>query len=309
MVGKARRYLTVILLAGALAGVAVLVAVLGHSRSRLGPALPAGRAVVATASISPRAPLFGDTVTARVEVLADRRLVLPDTLRLEPDFRPYQLVGAVERTREDVGETSRLRFEFRLSCLTADCPPARSFRQFAFPRAVIVYFGRGRRTVDGVEWPEFEVASRLSARDLTRPALRGDLSLPSVSYRLRPETLAAGLLAGAALLILAAGGGLAYALRRPAPSPAPERGEVSQASPLERALALVRAAVENGESSEKRKALERLARELGRSGRTALAARARRLAWSERDPPRSAIDGLSAGVRRAIAEGSDDGAP
>jgi hypothetical protein len=77
---------------------------------------------------------------------------------------------------------------------------------------------------------------------------------------------------------------------------------VEDVPPLERALALAREASVNGSGADGRKALERLARELGRAGLEELGGRARRLAWSPAAPTAAAVEELAGAVRAALEE-------
>jgi hypothetical protein len=77
-------------------------------------------------------------------------------------------------------------------------------------------------------------------------------------------------------------------------------------SPLERAVELAEQHSQDGSTPEQRKALERLARELGHVGHGDLAGRARRLAWSPAAPDRSDVHALTADVRAATAPEEDE---
>jgi hypothetical protein len=97
------------------------------------------------------------------------------------------------------------------------------------------------------------------------------------------------LIAAGALLALAAGFLLAGAVRG---KPVSLRLRIpAHLTPLERALALVRVAADD-EPTEARKALERLAAELRRSGYRDLASNAGQLAWSAQDPSPRALQKL-----------------
>ena len=93
----------------ALVAVGVLVAVLvlrddGSSTEALDRAQPLEARVV----VSPRVVLFGDTVTARVQVALDRARIDPDSLRVEAEFAPWQLVRAPQRIRRDAAREKQL---------------------------------------------------------------------------------------------------------------------------------------------------------------------------------------------------------
>jgi hypothetical protein len=75
-------------------------------------------------------------------------------------------------------------------------------------------------------------------------------------------------------------------------------------SAIERALELALASSVNGGTPEQRRALERLARELGAEGMEALTERARRLAWSPAPPARVEVEALADDVRRETGAGA-----
>jgi Flp pilus assembly protein TadB len=75
---------------------------------------------------------------------------------------------------------------------------------------------------------------------------------------------------------------------------------VDKRSPLEQALALVRESSDAGEPD--RRALERLAVELRRTGDPSLATDASRLAWSHDRPRPAGVAPLSDEVQRTISE-------
>jgi hypothetical protein len=294
-----RRALVVafVLLAGAVA--AALALLLGPAGGATVPQL-AGRAAVAEAEIEPRAHLFGDSISARVDVVADRALLDPATLRLQADFEPYEPVGPVTVERRDVGGLSRLRFSVPLRCIGPDCIPPTARRVFAFDPAAVVADGRAVATV---EWPEVEATSRVTQSGLVDSEAvihvhwRANMTeLPAVSYRVEPALaaaalggLAGALAAGAAVLLVAA---LRPARRQPPPLP-----------PLERALALLEAARREGGVEEQRRALDLVAAELHRRGEPALAEDASTLAWSRPLPAPDATEALSDRVALLVAQG------
>jgi hypothetical protein len=75
--------------------------------------------------------------------------------------------------------------------------------------------------------------------------------------------------------------------------------EVDTRPPLERALELARLASQNGGTPERRKALERVARELVGLGLPDLAARARTIAWSPAGPSADAVEQIARDARAA----------
>ena len=83
-----------VLLGAAAAGLAALVVVLVvWDRVQSSEPSAESPAIVARTDLSPRTVLFGDTVTALVEVTLDRNRVDPDSVRVEADFAPWKRVA------------------------------------------------------------------------------------------------------------------------------------------------------------------------------------------------------------------------
>ena len=127
--------------------------------------------------------------------------------------------------------------------------------------------------------------------------------LPAVTTRIGPGGLAVVLLAIAAVLV-----GIAVWLARRLWRTEPEgvvEEERAPRSPLERALDLVLADSSNGAASpDRRRALERLARELTNVGQDGLAGDARALAWA----PGPATGDDVAGFAQRVTEVTGAGA-
>jgi hypothetical protein len=168
------------------------------------------------------------------------------------------------------------------------------------PPIRIQYFLRDvrARSTATAEWPPVDVASRLGTFDLQEARWRADLDPPAVTYRMSPGWLAAGL-GGSALLLALGACLLGWRLLERRPEDEVEAGPVETRPPLERALEQVGLVSPNGASPERRRALERLARELERVEQPALAARARRLAWARGNPEPGQVDELATDVREA----------
>ncbi len=287
------------------------------------PAVPLGRSLSATRSLTPTAHLFGDTVVAEVEVVVDRDRLDPGRIRLAAAFAPYEPTGATELERDDYSRYSRLRYRMTLRCLDVECltgdvspgitpageQPAlrRAERIFRFPVAHVYYdepAGRRPRHLLRIYWPRLEALSRVSPRD---PSLtfffvspfRTTLNpLPSLSYGVSPTPLAVALLLGAALL-LALPATLAAGWLRGRRRPVPEAEETRVLPPLERAVLLVEQTGANGNAQQRREALEVLAYELDLAGSAVLALQARRLGWSAGAPSAGDAAALTGSVRDA----------
>jgi hypothetical protein len=301
-----------VLLAAAAVGIAVGVVVLrrdddGATREPTEQELALTRArVTVTGTMEPRTHLFGEPVIATIEALFDPSRVRAGTVRVEPGFRPYEVIEE-ERVESQAGDLTRVTHRYTLSCTRIGCTPNREKRQFEFPMTSVFFtiVGVGQAQ-DTVQWPPLEVVSRLGPFDLDEPRWRADTRhLPEATYRVAPLALAVGLFAAAAALVAAA---IALvALVRPRPTAEEEEAVAAERrSPLERALELAELHSQDGSTPEQRKALERLARELGHVGHGELAGRARRLAWSPAAPDRADVHALASDVREATAREEDE---
>lgn len=242
-------------------------------------ALPEGQHFAVTTSISPRTGAFGDTLTAELRILLDRRYVDPATVRPVHRFLPYRDRTTLERV--DDGNLTALTYTIKLDCLTLYCVPGGSGEETGFP---ITRIFSGSEAAREVEWPRFFVATRVREEaaapegtgeeaQVWPPAWQAAVSVPEPGYRVRPGLL--GWVVGGAGALLVAGSALAgFLLLR--------RGRLlreREVSPLDRAFALLRAARTD---EERREALEALALALDADGGPAQPAR--ELAWSQSSP-------------------------
>lgn len=293
-----RRWAAAAVVVTAAIAVAVVLLQLG------GPGAPEPSSPVSVeATLSPAAVHFGDTLTARAVVVLDPARVDVASVRLVPRFLSYRVATAVRGVRRD-GKATTLTYELALECLAAGCAPGRPQVALQFPPALLHY----RRT-DGTAgryafaWPGITIASRLDDADRANPyaSLRTDTAPPPASYDVSPDGLADGLIAGAALLVLAAGAllWLAFRRRRAPRVHVPEQPD----DPLEEALRLVREIAANGHRPELRRlALQRLVTELRAAGQPKLAESAGELAWSGGAPTPAGADELADRVEREVAE-------
>ena len=283
------------------------------------PFLPQGRAIDSSRSLSPTTHFFGDIVTARVEVRIDRRQLDPAKLRVEADFKPYELVGEAELDRRDLGQYTRMRFEYSLRCLTLGCIPeqlqtqlgsqegARGERRtFRFPPAQVRYddpSGEFPGLLRSVSWPPVTSVSRLNEAqsEAEFPFRASPEALPPPSYSASPALVVGGLLlAGLALLAWPARLGLRAWRGRRAPV---VQAAAPSLTPLQRALLLVEWARERANGDDRRRSLEVLADELERTGAATLSGQASKLAWSRDAPSPEAVSALLQRVRE------EDGLP
>jgi hypothetical protein len=262
----------------------------------------ASMTVVAT-SVRPAAHHFGEPVVAELVVVADKSLVDPGSVRVNPDFTPYEPIGPRTVDRMETATSVRWRFRFPLRCLRQACAPDGARRTIDFPGTGVVYRFRSAQGPSSVlvDWPSFEVTARVPDDALAPEEWRADVtSLPAVTYRRSTTTLTAGLLGGSLVFALI-GVGLVWWLARPKE---PEQldaleDEAQQLTPLERALQVACEAARDDDSPERRKALERVARELGAGGYADLADRARALAWASGAASPVAVDELARDTRAA----------
>jgi hypothetical protein len=286
---------------GAVAAVVVLVVSLSQSwwQGETRIAAPS-KPLVPTASLSARSLSFGDPVTARLDLLVDPGAVATSSIRVEPRFSPYRIVGTIRSVRS--AGAALISYRYALECLTPACVPPKPQveRQFLAARVSFRTLSGAAKRQD-VDWPSYQISSRVSDADRRAPAerLRADEALPSASYRIDPGILRALLTALSVSLALAAAALAVRALRR---EPEPSAPAGPAVSPLGRALLRVHASTANGQPAERRKALGRLARELVAVNRDDLAHDATRLAWSEDTPSPESTAAFAARVEASCEE-------
>jgi hypothetical protein len=316
-VTAARRNRVVALAAiGVLAVVGLLAALLLTGRTAPpNNGLSSARPVRATAALQPAAALFGDTVTARVQLVTDTSFVQPDSLRIRGSFGPYRQVSRPVVERRRVGSTEEVVWTTTLRCLGSPCVPKKKGKRVTFSPASVSYsIGEGSdasRSLS-VAWPSLLVYSRVDQMEVAaldprgEPPWKGDYrSLPAVSYRASPRLVAA-VLYGAGGLLLAGAAALLVPLVRRRPEEIVEEEEpepLVRLTPLEQALALLEQEPRGeGEVEPRRQALELVSETLGERDERDLERTARRLAWSEAPPPTEATRDLAQKVRGLLEE-------
>jgi hypothetical protein len=266
----------------------------------------------ASADFRPRIALFGDTIDAWVDVVADPSVVDPTTVQVTWDSAPWTPVVPPRTAIEQVGSTAHVRVTYVLRCLSGVCAPARETERLDLEPARVSYTttagGRRSQETADVTWPTLVVHTRVAgvdgaARDALSAPWRADLaSLPAVSYRV-PPWLAVALLATLGVALVALAGVAVYRVwprREPEPEPEPEPEHV--ASVLEQALELLEADVSDDGVEERRRALELVADEVEHLGDESLADSARELAWSPVDPAVERTRALAADLRVRFAD-------
>jgi hypothetical protein len=305
-----------------IAGAALLVVVVGGVAGVLvssggGSADSPPGAIQARSALLPGVVLFGDTLTARLDVILDRSKVDPGSVRVQASFAPWKPVAPPKQVRRD-GSASSTYIEktYVLRCLQASCTAQNDSIVEDFDRARVSYIARdGTHRVTQVKWPQLIVDSRYAQKTLSAagasaaPWKAALFSLPSLTYSISPSLLFALLLTGGLVLLLAAGGLVYLARRRPAvraapPPPPPPPAPVL--TPLERAFVLLELSERVDGAGDQRRALERVADELARRGEAELARAARTLAWSEPVPGTEQTTRFAASARSKITETADE---
>jgi hypothetical protein len=274
------------------------------SGSSVGEGVP----LKAYASITPTVHLFGDLLTAKLAIVADTKWVDASRLRVRASFTPYEPARPPRVLRLASGRFEQITYTWSLRCIASQCvprtPPSDRFHVFHFTQARIDYLTTAGRPAYGIDayWPPVEVLSQVSpgvAAFLRRTHhvnwRVGLTPLAAPTYRISPTLLlwlavaASALVAGTGLLLA---GRWALGLR-------PERvvEGAPKATQLERAIAVLRYAHETGDETLQRKALERVADELGAERADELARVARELAWSARTPEDEEVEDFATQAR------------
>lgn len=269
-----------------------------HGGSVLGQSQP----LEVYASVTQPVQRFGDTVTAQVAIVADRKWVAPANVRVAVDFAPYRSAGRPTEARVYNGRLLQMTWTWKLHCLTKQCIPetktSNISRIFHFARARVEYVsptGALRYSLHAAFQP-IVVYSQLSPAVVS--ALQGhqiDWQAPltpvaAPSYRFSPGL---AFWVPVALAVVLGTAGLALVTRwalqfRPK---AAARSTFTSSS-LERALTLFFWARAHDDETLQRKALERVADELPYDVHD-LSATARALAWSPESPDEGEVEEIS----------------
>jgi hypothetical protein len=260
------------------AGIAATLAVVGGAPAGVADA----QAAVAPAqleistSLDPTATHFGDQVRAVVMVEFDPRTVDGSSIRLVPSFIPYVAASPPVVTLVRAG---MVRFEYALACVTDGCLPTHGPRILHLEPVKATGLAGGRAITATAPWPVLRISSRLVPADLTgRARFRTPATAPAPGYRISPLAAAVGMIAAAAICLLAVAVLLWTALRRKA-----RRIPGDGLTPLELAIAYVRDSTRRS-GADRRKALALLAESVPEGGDSPIGAAAARAAWSRPDP-------------------------
>jgi hypothetical protein len=276
-----RAFVWVALCFAGIATAAALLVPAGTKHTKPPPAKPEVHA-----SIVPRTHLFGQPVTASLEI--------PATIGLKTNFAPYRVIS-----RSVTRNGSNVRYRFVIDCLRSQCVGQPGAEQPMQLPPVTLLLPGGKKFVG--YWPPLRQASRLAPTDLQKPVLRGDLTAPDQPPPGRHTWLGI-LLALAAAAALGAAGvlGLRQLGWRPEPFWADGNGR-RPSTDLDYALLVAGLAAGSG-AGDRRAALESLAVALEQRGLGDLAHEARDLAWSPRPPAGEKVRRLTESVQRASKE-------
>jgi hypothetical protein len=250
--------------------------------------------------IDPRVHGLGDRIVAEIVVLIDTTVIDPDSIRPLIDYEPYDRIEPVQRTVEESGAVTRITYRYPLLCDAEACTPSEETPVVQLPTGSVFYRPRSspRPATREIEWPPITFVRRTTDREVETANWRVDSpAILPISFRFGPRSLAAVFFGGSlAFLLVAAAIAWPYIERR-------RKTEVEEVvdtrPPLERALDAARHASLDGAVPERRRALERVARELTALGEQGLAARARTLAWSREGASRQAVEDLARDARAA----------
>ncbi len=274
----------------ALAGAGALAGLLALSPGATGTTVAPGAPLIARAHFDPSAPEFGDRISATITIEIDRRRADTQTVRLSYDLAPLQPIGPPRTIRVTRGDVELMTIAVPVACISDACLAAHGVAQLRLaPAKASIVTAAGVRSVS-VTWPALAVRDRVRTADVDalKPPVEADASPLPPTYRTSPATLATILDVVAALLGVSAVGLAAWELLR-----ARRRRRAPEIA-LVRAIRLARSA-QALPSPERRRALELIARALGRGE---LQSQATRLAWSEPTPEPAELELLVQAIER-----------
>ena len=279
------------------------------------PVFPSGSSVgegaplKAYATITPTVHLFGDSVTAKIAVVADTQWVDPERVRVNASFTPYEPMRSPAVLRYSVGRFAQVTYTWTLHCISSPCvprvPPSDKYHVFRFHAARVEYIALTGKPAYGlnVSWPPVEVLSQVSPGVAAFLRRSNNLDwrihitpVASPTYRMSPDLLfwLALALAGTLAAVAALFARRWYLVVRPR---SVETYTIDPGTTLERALSVLRYAHEQGDETLQRKAFERIAGELGIEAADELTRTARELAWSPRTPEDEEVEEFAAQAR------------
>jgi len=251
-------------------------------------------------SVSPAWSYFGDTVTVRLDVLFDPRVVDASSVQLSPVFGDWQQLSATRFAQTKSSSLVHQTWWYSLDCLTFVCLPRGPIVQtYKLPKfAIKARESGGQAVLVQQTWPKLRVSARFLPPTLpsARPVFTLQTQVPASSYRVSPALLATVFDAGGGILLVAAAAAAGYGLLRRFDASRRRRREQA---PLERALALVRDA-KGRDPDDRRRAVGLLARTLSPSSRSVSSAS--KLAWSADEPSPTGLEELAETVESDLGE-------
>lgn len=245
----------------------------------------------ATATLSSRSVLFGDTVEARLELVLPRRFAAI-AFQGTPNFSPFRVVSSHVDRAELGGGFERISLSYGLACLSRHCLGTGSATRVQFsPTSVSIPGGRLHAV-----WPPLLEVGR--AQGVSQPVTDGLDSVSATFSGLQPRRDAeeALIAAGLSLLVLLAAWLLLRRRVRRRLALAAQQGSLLQAL-----LVRVEAGLPEDVLYRQRHALDALAVELRHLRiNGSLAVDAERLAWAPEQPDPQAIRALCAQIRRTV---------
>jgi hypothetical protein len=245
----------------------------------------------ATATLSSRSVLFGDTVQARVDLILPRHLA-GLAFQGHPDFSPFRILSSHVDRAALGGGFERITLTYGLTCVSTHCLGAGPATPVQF-RPTSVSIPGGHLTA---AWPPLLEVSR--AQGVVNPVTDGLDSVPTTFPGLQPRRAAAEALiaSGVSLLVLLTAWLVVRRRVRRRLALAAQ-----QASLLQTLLERVEAGLPEDVLYRQRHALDALAVELRhRRINGSLAVHAERLAWAPEQPDPADIRALCAQVRGLV---------
>ena len=142
-------------------------------------------------TLSPSPVVFGQVLTADLDVVVNTKVADPETFQTRARFFPYVLLRAPRRDDERDGSVVRVRYTYRLACDSLACTTgAKRERKIVFPETLVRYRdlqGHARRV--SATWPELRLVSRTSTSQF-RPqtATEAERGLPTAPLLELPAT-------------------------------------------------------------------------------------------------------------------------
>jgi hypothetical protein len=255
-------------------------------------------ALLVHTSLRPKTVLFGERVTAQLDVAYDSSRVRGKTIKSKVNFGSYGILQE-STEKKSAGNVVYVKRQYLLECLTDQCLAPRGGGYESFPPVQVAYTQRelGPQLVE-IDWPALRIRSRVGVHDFEGRPFAAELrDIPAPSYRVEPTVLVvAGYLLAAIFLVIGAGA-FASAIGASTTVATFMARRRARVSALQRALSLVR---EASDRRERRRALDRLATELRQKEEADLAGRATGLAWRRSDPSGTTIEPLSDEVERLL---------